>query len=64
MRSSHRYPDISEYAVDKVSELRKAPEVSSALKLQMKAVSLGEKPWAYGVLISIVEKLNPSEASA
>jgi len=59
-----QYAAISEYEVDKVSELRKAPEVSLALKLQMKAVSLGEKPWAVGVLIAIMDKLNPSEPSA
>lgn len=46
-----------------MSDLRKLPEVSSALKRQMKAVSLGEKPWADNVLIAIMEKLNPSEPS-
>lgn len=61
--SSHRYPIITEYEVDKVSELRKSPEVSSAIKLQLKAVSLGEKPWAHGALIAIMERLNPSEQS-
>ncbi|KAF8556331.1 hypothetical protein OG21DRAFT_1495569 [Imleria badia] len=58
-----QYATISEYEVDKVSELRKLPEVSSALKHQLKAVSLGGKPWADNVLIAIMDKLNPSEAS-
>jgi hypothetical protein len=62
--SSHRYPTISEYELDRAHELRKSPEVLSALKLQLKAVSLGEKPWAEGVLIAIMEKLNPSEPLA
>ncbi|KAG8213997.1 hypothetical protein J3R82DRAFT_10747 [Butyriboletus roseoflavus] len=58
-----QYPIITEYEVDRVSEHRKSPEVSSAIKLQLKTVSLGEKPWAYGALIAIMEKLNPSEQS-
>ena len=64
MASSHRYPIISEYEIDKVYELRKSPEVLSALKLQLKAVSLGKKPWADNVLIAIMEKLNSFEPSA
>ncbi|KAF8556329.1 hypothetical protein OG21DRAFT_1483105 [Imleria badia] len=58
-----QYAIISEYEVDRVSELRKLPEVSSALKCQLKAVSLGDKPWAVNVLIAIMDKLNPSEPS-
>ena len=59
--SSHRYPTISEYEIDRAYEFRKSPEVLSALKRQLKAVSLGEKPWADRVLIAIMEKLNSSE---
>ena len=62
--SSHRYPTIGEYEVDRVYELRKSPEVLSALKHQMKAVSRGEKPWADNVLCAIMEKLNSFEPSA
>ena len=61
--SSHRYPAISEYEVDRVSEFRKSPEVLSAIKVQLKAVSLGEKPWADSILIAIMDKLNSSEPS-
>jgi hypothetical protein len=61
--SSHRHPTISEYEADRVYELRKSPEVISALKLQLKAVSLGEKPWADNVLMAIMEKLNSFEPS-
>jgi len=59
-----QYPTISEYEIDRAHELRRSPEVLSALKLQLKAVSLGEKPWAESVLIAIMEKLNPSEPLA
>jgi len=58
-----QYPTIREYEVDKVHELRKSPVVLSALKLQLKAVPLGEKPWAGNVLIAIMEKLNSLEPS-
>ncbi|KAI9569724.1 hypothetical protein HD554DRAFT_2171165 [Boletus coccyginus] len=58
-----QYPIISEYEVERVSEFRKLPEFALALKLQLKAVSLGEKPWADNVLIAIMDKLNQSESS-
>jgi len=58
-----QHPTISEYEADRVYELRKSPEVISALKLQLKAVSLGEKPWADNVLMAIMEKLNSFEPS-
>ncbi|KAF8134618.1 hypothetical protein EV363DRAFT_1397011 [Boletus edulis] len=54
-----QYATISLYEVDKVSELRKLPEVSSALRLQLKAVTLGEKPWAHNVLIAIMDRTEP-----
>ncbi|KAG9316688.1 hypothetical protein JVU11DRAFT_2748 [Chiua virens] len=58
-----KYPPISKYEVEQVSNLRKTHEVSLALKLQMKEVSLGEKPWADDVLIAIMDELNPSEST-
>ncbi|KAH0827936.1 hypothetical protein J3R83DRAFT_3573 [Lanmaoa asiatica] len=54
-----QYPNITEYEVDRVYEFRKSPEVLSAIRLQLKAVSLGEKPWAHDALIAIMERLNP-----
>ncbi|KIJ67857.1 hypothetical protein HYDPIDRAFT_25324 [Hydnomerulius pinastri MD-312] len=60
-----QYTDISKLEVDEVMKLRKSPEVSLALRLQLKAVSNGEKPWAHAVLTAIMDKLNPStETSA
>ncbi|KAN0091212.1 hypothetical protein V8E55_004778 [Tylopilus felleus] len=56
-----QYEIISEYEVEKVFELRKSPKVSSALRLQLKVVSHGEKPWAQNVLIAIMDKLNATE---
>jgi len=56
-----QYPIISEDQVDRVFELRKSSKVSSALKCQLKAMTLGEKPWATNVLIAIMDKLNPTE---
>jgi hypothetical protein len=56
-----QYEIISEYEVEKVFELRKSPKVSSALRLQLKVVSHGEKPWAQNALIAIMDKLNATE---
>ncbi|KAF9227284.1 hypothetical protein BS17DRAFT_764561 [Gyrodon lividus] len=58
-----RYPDIIKFEVDKISEFRKLPEVSLALRLQLKSVSFGEKPWAHDVLAAIMEMLNHAETA-
>ncbi|KAF8842976.1 hypothetical protein BDN67DRAFT_925011 [Paxillus ammoniavirescens] len=58
-----QYSEISKFEVEKVYELRKLPEVSLALRLQMKAVSSGEKPWSHDVLTAVMDKLNPSETT-
>ncbi|KIJ08931.1 hypothetical protein PAXINDRAFT_102404 [Paxillus involutus ATCC 200175] len=58
-----QYSEISKFEVEKVYELRKLPEVSLALRFQMKAVSSGEKPWSHDVLTAVMDKLNPFETT-
>ncbi|KIK98659.1 hypothetical protein PAXRUDRAFT_823633 [Paxillus rubicundulus Ve08.2h10] len=55
-----QYSEISEFEVKKVYELRKLHEVSWALRLQMKAVASGARPWSHDVLTAVMDKLNPS----
>ncbi|KAH7888625.1 hypothetical protein F5I97DRAFT_1925144 [Phlebopus sp. FC_14] len=53
-----QYPDVSKLAVEEVLKCRKIPEVYRALNAKLRAVSAGQKPWAFDVLSAIMDKLN------